>query len=311
MDFTNKKIKINSPRSKKVLLALGLDENKLYEISKKEYIDSHPELKQASEEVQDKRYEHFNNRRIKAIEDAKKARQELIDESEKNNEKEEEEVVQSTQEELIKKELEKLELIKKQQIGEIKNMIEYEYNQKEAYKKNKRKEKEREEKELKKKEEISIKIIDSLKNKKSFKNFNNENKSKNSINNSMDEETTINSQKNIQNFSKIGIKNQSVNDYMSSVIQNLKNISIFTSQILKNKNLNDKIFISFQKLLNNLLNSKLQNVSLLEFKKEFSQKYKIFEGSNQNDSVCFLIYLINYLHKLFNISNKKKYFKRF
>ena len=121
MDFTNKKIKINSPRSKK------------------EYIDSHPELKQASEEVQDKRYEHFNNRRIKAIEDAKKARQELIDESEKNNEKEEEEVVQSTQEELIKKELEKLELIKKQQIGEIKNMIEYEYNQKEAYKKNKRK----------------------------------------------------------------------------------------------------------------------------------------------------------------------------
>ena len=146
MDFTNKKIKINSPRSKKVLLALGLDENKLYEISKKEYIDSHPELKQASEEVQDKRYEHFNNRRIKAIEDAKKARQELIDESEKNNEKEEEEVVQSTQEELIKKELEKLELIKKQQIGEIKNMIEYEHNQKEAYKKNKRKEKEREEK---------------------------------------------------------------------------------------------------------------------------------------------------------------------
>ena len=36
----------------------------------------------------------------------------------------------STQEEIIKKELEKLELIKKQQIGEIKNMIEYEYNQK-------------------------------------------------------------------------------------------------------------------------------------------------------------------------------------
>ncbi len=154
MDFTNKKIKINSPRSKKVLLALGLDENKLYEISKKEYIDSHPELKQASEEVQDKRYEHFNNRRIKAIEDAKKARQELIEELEKNNDKnQEEEVAQSTQEELIKKELEKLELIKKQQIGEIKNMIEYEYNQKEAYKKNKRKEKEREEKELKKKEE--------------------------------------------------------------------------------------------------------------------------------------------------------------
>ena len=54
-----------------------------------------------------------------------------------------------TQEEIIKKELEKLELLKKQQIGEIKNMIEYEYNQKESYKKNMMKEKEREEKEMK------------------------------------------------------------------------------------------------------------------------------------------------------------------
>ena len=51
---------------------------------------------------------------------------------------------------IIKKELEKLGLIKKQQIGEIKKMIEYEYNQKEAYKKKKKKKKEREEKEQKK-----------------------------------------------------------------------------------------------------------------------------------------------------------------
>jgi hypothetical protein len=155
VDFTNKKIRLNSPRSKNALLSLGLDENQLYEISKKEYIDSHPELKQASEEVQDKRYEHFNNRRLKSIEEAKKIREDIINELDRNNNKEdqEEQVGQSTQEELIKKELEKLELIKKQQIGEIKNMIEYEYNQKEAYKKNKQKEKEREEKELKKKEE--------------------------------------------------------------------------------------------------------------------------------------------------------------
>ena len=132
------------------------------------------------------------------------------------------------------------------------------------------------------------------------------------MNNSMDEETLNNSQKINQNFSKIGIINYELNCNMSSVIQNLKNISIFTSQILKNKNLNDKIFISFQKLLNNLLNSKLQNVSLLEFKKEFSQIHKIFEGRKQNDSVCFLIYLINSLHKTFNIVNKintSKYFE--
>ena len=157
MDFSNKKIRINSPRSRNALLSLGLDEKQLYEITKKEYIDSHPELKYASEEVQDIRYEHFNKRRMKSIEEAKKARRDIIDEMEENdNDKQEEnnqQIQQSTQEEIIRKELEKLELIKKQQIGEIKNMIEYEYNQKEAYKKSKQKEKEREEKEMKKKEE--------------------------------------------------------------------------------------------------------------------------------------------------------------
>ena len=137
-----------------------MDDKKLYEISKKEYIDSHPELKQASEDVQDKRYEHFNTRRLKSIEEAKKLRQNIIDGVEKRsdfsgekkeNEDKDEGTGQGTQEELIKKEIEKLELLKKQQIGEIKNMIEYEYNQKETYKKKKMKEKEREEKEMKKK----------------------------------------------------------------------------------------------------------------------------------------------------------------
>ena len=137
---------------------MGLNENKLYEISKKEYIDLHPELKQASEEVQNKRYEHFNNRRLNSIEEAKKVRQKIIDgiEDFSDNSSEDKKPAgegMGTQEEIIKKELEKLELIKKQQIGEIKNMIEYEYNQKEASKKRELKEKEREEKELKKKEE--------------------------------------------------------------------------------------------------------------------------------------------------------------
>ena len=42
-----------------VLLELGLEENKLYKISKKEYLDNHPELKQEKLEIQDKRYEHY------------------------------------------------------------------------------------------------------------------------------------------------------------------------------------------------------------------------------------------------------------
>ena len=97
----------------------------------KEYIDNHPELKQASNEVQEKRYNHYEQRRIKSINEAKEMRQQLYeDEQNKEENNKEKEDIKGTQEEIIKKELEKLELIKKQQIGEIKNMIEYEYNQK-------------------------------------------------------------------------------------------------------------------------------------------------------------------------------------
>ena len=103
----------------------------------KEYIENHPELKKASSEVQEKRYNHYEQRRIKSINEAKEMRQQLYEDeqSKAENKNQEKEDKQGTQEEIIKKELEKLELIKKQQIGEIKNMIEYEYNQKEAYKK--------------------------------------------------------------------------------------------------------------------------------------------------------------------------------
>ena len=48
---------------------------------------------------------------------------------------------------MIKKELEKLELIKKQQLSEIKNLIDYEYALNETRKKNEQKEREKGEKE--------------------------------------------------------------------------------------------------------------------------------------------------------------------
>ena len=79
--------------------------------------------KKASKDVQDQRYEHFNTRRLKSFEEAKKVRQNIIDGVEKNSdiigEKNEdgnknEGLAQGTQEELIKKELEKLEMLKKQ-----------------------------------------------------------------------------------------------------------------------------------------------------------------------------------------------------
>ena len=78
VDFTNKKIRIQTPHSKNVLLEMGLDEDKLYKISKKEYLDNHPELRQEKPEFQDKRYEHYEKRRQEAIDEARKIRADII-----------------------------------------------------------------------------------------------------------------------------------------------------------------------------------------------------------------------------------------
>ena len=78
MDFTDKSVRLNSPLSKKALFTLGLDENKLYEITKEEYIERNKELQNAPKQLQNKRFEQFNLRRLKAIEEAKKLRSEMI-----------------------------------------------------------------------------------------------------------------------------------------------------------------------------------------------------------------------------------------
>ena len=158
-----------------VLQELGLEEEKLYKISKKEYLDNHPELKQEKIEIQDKRYEHYEKRRQEAIDQARQIRAEIKNKENnsdqggaegartskyssagfgKNEENKKNEAQQSG---MIKKELEKLEIIKKQQLGEIKNLIDYEYGLNETRKKNEQKEREKEEKEERmRKEKIRI-----------------------------------------------------------------------------------------------------------------------------------------------------------
>ena len=91
---------------------------------------------------------------------------------------------------------------------------------------------------------------------------------------------------------------------MSSVIQILKNLNYFSSIFLKEE-IEDNIIKSLQKLFSNLYFSKEKSVSILEFKREFGKKYQKFEGKKNNDSTCFLIYLLQYLHKTFNMPNSK------
>ena len=133
-----------------VLLELGLEEDKLYKISKKEFLENHPELRKEKSEFQDKRYEHYEKRRQEAIDQARQIRAEILKNEEgqegaktakyssngfKNGKDDDNKQNEAKQSGMIKKELEKLELIKKQQLGEIKNLIDYEYGLNETRKK--------------------------------------------------------------------------------------------------------------------------------------------------------------------------------
>ncbi len=132
INFSNRKERVKSPHSKLALAQLGIREEKLYEITKEKYLEIHPELNEASSEIQDKRYEHYNKRREEKIKKAKKLRNEMLEDEKKekgeennnnNNDNKKKNDYEST---TIKKEMEKLEIMKKQQIGEIKNIIDNE-----------------------------------------------------------------------------------------------------------------------------------------------------------------------------------------
>ena len=108
-----------------------------------------------------------------------------------------------------------------------------------------------------------------------------------------------------KNNGKIGLDNEELNCYMSSVIQILKNIKAFSSLILKIDKKDDDIIVSLQNLIKSLYYSKKKSVSLIEFKKHFSQVYKKFEGKKDNDSTFFLIYLFQYLQKILLKSGRR------
>ena len=104
---------------------------------------------------------------------------------------------------------------------------------------------------------------------------------------------------------KVGIDNEELNCYMSSVIQVIKNIKDFSSLILTTNEVDDNIFISFKNLLKSLYYPEKSSVSLIEFKTYFSEKYKRFEGRKDNDSTFFLMYLLQYLQKIIKKTKKK------
>ena len=95
-------------------------------MTKKEYLDTHTELKFVEKDIQDIRYEHNEKRRQEKIKKIKELRQEIISENNKSKQSQNKHKTETT---VIKREREKLEMMERQQIGEIKNMIDFEVKQ--------------------------------------------------------------------------------------------------------------------------------------------------------------------------------------
>ena len=73
----------NSPNSLEAIASLGIEEERLYYISFDDYIQQHPELKSVDRDLQERRYNHFEEKRKTFINEAIKRRREIIEEKKK------------------------------------------------------------------------------------------------------------------------------------------------------------------------------------------------------------------------------------
>ena len=92
-DFSNKSNRINSPRSLKACLSLGIELSELYKISMDEFKNKYPEVKKLNEDLLKLRYDAEEKFRAETVKQAQEGRKKIIEEEEakKNNKKNENE----------------------------------------------------------------------------------------------------------------------------------------------------------------------------------------------------------------------------
>jgi len=71
-------IKNFSPRSIEALKSLGIEMSLLYQISFKEFLNNNPDIRVMDCELQNKRYQHYESKRMEKINKAIERRKELI-----------------------------------------------------------------------------------------------------------------------------------------------------------------------------------------------------------------------------------------
>ena len=122
-DFTNPNSKLNSPRSKDALLNLGIDLKSLYFQSKEQFLSNNPHLKNETPEVKNRHYRHFEEKRKEKIQQAINKRQELISSSPQTSFPK-----SLSSDKFSYRDADQLNTIKKQNLCEIKNLIDFEIN---------------------------------------------------------------------------------------------------------------------------------------------------------------------------------------
>ncbi|MCQ2820456.1 MAG: hypothetical protein MJ252_24600, partial [archaeon] len=127
VDFTNQKDRVNSPRSKRALLELGIEEDQLYFLTKSEFFKMHPELISSSVELRNRRYEHYDLKRKDRIQRAIEEREKILNRYNSANNLYETGYNQGFIG-LDIRDQERFENIKKQNLYEIKNLIDFEVN---------------------------------------------------------------------------------------------------------------------------------------------------------------------------------------
>lgn len=115
---------------------MGLDEKKLYCKYKADYINNHPDLRQASPHVPDNQYIKHEKRRLNRINKAKALRNELLNKSSTNTSRELYNSSTNLTSIIMQKEMDKIEQMKLHQIGELKSIIDYEVYIQELRKRN-------------------------------------------------------------------------------------------------------------------------------------------------------------------------------
>jgi hypothetical protein len=135
------KKRLLSPNSKEALGTLGIELNQLFYLTFDDYISQHPDLKGFSRDLQEKRYNNFEEKRKHRIFEVNEKRNKIKENSllKLTLNKSHSQTTYDRGSTLINQEIKKLSSFRNKQIGKLKHLINFEFKCNEIRKKNEEK----------------------------------------------------------------------------------------------------------------------------------------------------------------------------